>query len=76
MGHKSIETTMKYYGVVLPEDFEREAIKRLDGRTDTHMDTSVKKGLEETPESVAGVGESWRIRPSDPLIKSLPLIFS
>lgn len=28
LGHKSIETTMKYY-VVSPEDFEQEAIKRL-----------------------------------------------
>ncbi len=30
MGHKSIETTMRYY-VVSPEDYEVEAIKRLDG---------------------------------------------
>ncbi len=30
MGHKSIDTTMKYY-VVSPEEYEAEAIKRLDG---------------------------------------------
>ena len=34
MGHKSIKTTMKYY-VVSPEEFEEEAIKRLDGMCDT-----------------------------------------
>ena len=33
MGHKSIETTMKYY-VVSPEDFEQDAIKRLYVRMD------------------------------------------
>lgn len=42
MGHKKIETTMKYY-VVSPEDFEQEAIKRLDGVTDSYRDTSKKR---------------------------------
>lgn len=42
MGHKKIETTMKYY-VVSPDDFEQEAIKRLDGVTDSRRDTQKKK---------------------------------
>jgi len=69
MGHKSIETTMKYY-VVSPDDYELEAIKRLDGMMDSYMDTLEKL------ESVGVVGipdnssEPWRIRTSDPLIKS------
>ncbi len=69
MGHKSIETTMKHY-VVSPEDFEQEAIKRLVGAVDTYTDTSLKRDLEETPQTLEGVSEPWRIRTSDPLIKS------
>ncbi len=69
MGHKSIETTMKYY-VVSPEDFEQEAIKRLDGTVDTYTDTTIRKDLQETPQTLDNHGEPWRIRTSDPLIKS------
>ena len=69
MWHKYIETTMKYY-VVSPEDFEQEAIKRLDGRMDTYMDTLKEKGLQEIPQTLDITGEPWRIRTSDPLIKS------
>jgi hypothetical protein len=35
--------------VVSPEDFEEEAIKRLDVRMDTYRDTLKEKGLQETP---------------------------
>ncbi len=69
MGHKSIETTMNYY-VVSPEDFEQEAIKRLDGAVDTYTDTSLKKDLGETPKTLEGVSEPCRSRTCDPLIKS------
>jgi integrase len=69
MGHKSIETTMKYY-VVSPEDFEQEAIKRLDGGMDTYMDTSVRQGGKGNSQPLDLNGEPWRIRTSDPLIKS------
>ncbi len=69
MGHKSIETTMKYY-VVSPEDFEQEAIKRLDGRMDTYRDTSKEKGLQEDLQPLDFNGEPCRIRTCDPLIKS------
>ncbi len=44
MGHKKIETTLKYY-VVTPEDFEHEAIRRLDGG-DTYTDTCKNEGAE------------------------------
>ncbi len=69
MGHKSIETTMKYY-VVSPEDSEQEAIKRLAEGMDNYTDTLIKKELEETPQPLDISGEPWRIRTSDPLIKS------
>jgi len=69
MGHKSIETTMKCY-VVFPEDFEQEAIKRLDGGMDTYTDTSKERNLEKSSEPLEKTGEPWRIRTSDPLIKS------
>ncbi len=69
MGHKSIETTMKYY-VVSPEDYEQEAIKRLAEGMDTYTDTLIKKELEETQQPLDISGEPWRIRTSDPLIKS------
>ena len=48
LGHKSIETTMKYY-VVSPDDYEQEEIKKLDVRMDTYRDTSKEKGLQEDP---------------------------
>ena len=66
---KTIETTMKYY-VVSTEDFEQEAIKRLDGRMDTYRDTSKEKGLQEVPQTLDFTGEPCRIRTCDPLIKS------
>jgi len=68
MGHKSTETTMKYY-VVSPEDFEQEAIERLDGGMDTCTDTSTKEDLQDTSQTLEKNGEPWRIQTSDPLIK-------
>jgi hypothetical protein len=66
----SIETTMKYY-VVSSDEFEQEAIKRLDGKIiDTYTDTSKEKGLKDTPQPLDFISEPWRIRTSDPLIKS------
>ena len=59
------------YSVVSPEEFEQEAIKRLDNRgMDTYTDTSKEKGLQENPQPLEKSGEPWRIRTSDPLIKS------
>jgi hypothetical protein len=69
MGHRSIETTMKYY-VVVNQDYELEAIRRLDGRMDTHMDTSKNRELQETPQPFDLIGEPCKIRTCDPLIKS------
>ncbi len=70
MGHKSIETTMKYY-VVSPYDYEQEAIKRLDGKLiDTYTDTSKNKGLQDNPQPLDFKSEPCWIRTSDPLIKS------
>ncbi len=69
MGHKSIETTMKYY-VVSPEDYEQKAIKRLDAGMDTYRDTSKNPELVETAEAAGKTGEPCRIRTCDPLIKS------
>ncbi len=73
MGHKSIETTMKYY-VVSPEDFEQDVIKRLDvwieKSADTQTDTSKEKGLQDIPQTLDIPGGPWRDRTSDPLIKS------
>ena len=70
MGHKSMETAMKYY-VVSPEDFEQEAIKRLDIGMDTYTDTSKEKGSQEDLQPLEFTGEPCRIRTCDPLIKSL-----
>jgi hypothetical protein len=55
MGHKSIKTTMKYY-VVSPEEFEQEAIKRLDGLCDTQADTPENGGLKEGAKSLEKIG--------------------
>jgi hypothetical protein len=74
MGHNSIETTMKYY-VVSPEDFEQEAIKRLDVGMDTYTDTSSKGELEENLQPLDISGEPCRIRTCDPLIKRYSLCF-
>ncbi len=38
---------MKYY-VQSPEDFEQEAIQRLDGLTDSYKDTSKKETVTRT----------------------------
>jgi len=54
LGHKSIETTMKYY-VVSPDDFEQEAIKRLDCLVDTLEDTSKKEGIGDTAQSLENI---------------------
>ena len=58
---------MKYY-VVSPEEFEQEAIKRLDGGMDTYMDTSREKALEETSETLEKTGAGNRTRTDDLLI--------
>jgi hypothetical protein len=67
MGHKSIETTMKYY-VVSPEDFEQEAIKRLDGIVDTSTDTSKKEGIADSLRSLENIGADDGNRTRDLLI--------
>ena len=70
MGHKSIETTMKYY-VASPYDYEQEAIKRLDGKEiDTYTDTSKNEGSQETLQPLDFKSEPCKIRTCDPLIKS------
>jgi len=69
LGHKDIQTTMKYY-VVSPEEFEREEIRRLDKIMDTYVDTSKIKGLQENPQPLDCHGEPCKIRTCDPLIKS------
>ncbi len=74
MGHNSIETTMKDY-VVSPDDYVQEAIKRLDEGMDTYTDTSIKKELEKISQPLDITGEPWRIRTSDPLLKSLAAYF-
>jgi integrase len=66
MGHKSIETTMKYY-VVSPEEYEVEAIKRLDGN---YRATGELVGHGESSQPLDNIGEPCRIRTCDPLIKS------
>jgi len=66
MGHKSIETTMKYY-VVSPEEYEVEAIKRLDGN---YRATGELVGQGEDSQPLENNGEPCRIRTCDPLIKS------
>jgi integrase len=69
MGHKSIETTMKYY-VVSPDDFEQEEIKRLDGMVDTNTDTSEKSLLEDSPQTFEKSKADDGIRTRDLLITS------
>ena len=69
MGHKSIETTMKYY-VVANQDYELEAIRKLDGRMDPYKDTLKNEGLQETLQPFDFDGEPCKIRTCDPLIKS------
>jgi integrase len=66
MGHKSIETTMKYY-VVSPEEYEVEAIKRLDGN---YMATGHLVENGEGSQTLENKSEPCRIRTCDPLIKS------
>ena len=66
LGHKSIETTMKYY-VVSPEEYELEAIKRLDGN---YLATGVLVEGGESSQPLDFIGEPCRIRTCDPLIKS------
>jgi integrase len=66
MGHKSIETTMKYY-VVCPEEFERQAIERLAGN---YMATGNFLHSGEGSQPLENIGEPCRIRTCDPLIKS------
>jgi integrase len=66
MGHKSIETTMKYY-VVSPEEYEVEAIKRLDGN---YWATGHLVESADGSQTLDNIGEPCRIRTCDPLIKS------
>ncbi len=66
MGHKSIETTMKYY-VVSPEEYEVEAIKRFD---DNYRATGELVGQGVSSQPLENIGEPCRIRTCDPLIKS------
>ena len=66
MGHKSIETTMKYY-VVSPEEYEVEAIKRLDGN---YLATGHLVESGDGSQTLDNIGEPCRIRTCDPLIKS------
>ena len=66
MGHKSIETTMKYY-VMSPDVYEVEAIKRLDGNYVATGDLAV---VVESTQPIEKYGEPCRIRTCDPLIKS------
>ena len=69
MGHESIETTMEYY-VVSPEDFEQEAIKRLDGIVDTSVDTSKKEGIGDSLQKVENTKADDGNRTRDLLITS------
>ena len=63
MGHKDINTTMKYY-VVSPEEYEKEAIKRLDEVRDSRTDTPKKEGAEHKaqPLDFNGAGDGTRTR--------------
>ena len=73
MGHSSIETTMKYY-VVSTEDFEREAIKRLDAKAvATYTATKEKEGAAHDAQPLVKYGEPCRNRTCDPLIKRHPV---
>jgi len=69
LGHKDIQTTMKYY-VVSPEEFEQEEMKRLDVIMDTYVDTSKTVVSVEPAELLEKSDEPCRIRTCDPLIKS------
>ena len=69
MGHKSIETTMKYY-VISPDDFEQEAIKRLDSIVDSPEDTSKKLGIGDTSQSLENIGADGGSGTHDLLITS------
>ncbi len=68
MGHKKIETTLKYY-VVSPEDFELEAIKRLDGG-DTYTDTCKTEGAEHDAQPLDFIGGAGGVRTPDLLTAS------
>jgi len=63
MGHKKIETTMKYY-VVSPDDFEQEAIKRLDGITDSSRDTQKNRQPVKLPKCLKNMVELNGVEPS------------
>jgi integrase len=63
MGHKKIETTMKYY-VVSPDDFEQEAIKRLDGITDSSRDTQKNRQPGKLPKCLKNMVELNGVEPS------------
>lgn len=69
LGHKSIETTMKYY-VVSPDDFEQEAIKRLDSIVDSPEDTPKNLGIGDTSQSLENIGADAGSRTPDLLITS------
>jgi len=61
MGHKSIKTTMKYY-VSIPDAYEQEAIKRLDGMCDTQADTWKNTRSKEGPKILEKNGGAERDR--------------
>ncbi len=63
MGHKKIETTMKYY-VVSPEDFEQEAIKKLDGIMDSSRDTQNNRQPVKLPKCLKNMVELNGVEPS------------
>ena len=63
MGHKKIETTMKYY-VVSPDDFEQEVIKRLDGITDSYRDTQKNRQPVKLPKCLKNMVELNGVEPS------------
>jgi len=55
---------MKYY-VVSPEEYEVEAIKRLDGN---YLATGKSEDIRNGSQTVENTGEPCRIRTCDPLI--------
>jgi integrase len=55
LGHKLIRNTMNIY-VVSPDEFEQEAIKRLDGMCDTQADTPKNGGPEEGAKTLENIG--------------------
>ena len=75
MGHKSIKTTMKYY-VVSPDEFEQEAIKRLDGMCDTPVDTSEIGASNGGPKTLEKIGGAEGDRTLGLMTASKPPIFS